>query len=45
MTHLAFIIPSYAVALVIPALFALDAWRRVRAARARLAALEAGRRR
>ncbi len=44
MTHLAFIIPAYGVALVIPAAFALDAWRRLSRARARLAALE-GRRR
>jgi hypothetical protein len=45
MTHLAYILPAYAVALLIPALFAGDAWRRLRRARARLLVLEGGHRR
>lgn len=45
MTHLAYIVPAYAAALLIPTWFALDAWWRLSQARARLARLEAGRRR
>ena len=45
MTHLAFVVPAYVVALVIPTLFALDARLRLSRARARLLVLEAGRRR
>ncbi len=45
MTHLAYIVPAYVSALVIPAWLAGEAWLRLRRARARLLALEGGRRR
>ena len=40
MTHLGFIVASYALAIVIPAAFALNATTRLSAARRRLAAID-----
>lgn len=40
MTHLPYIIPAYALGILIPAGFAVAAWVRLRAARRRLAALD-----
>jgi hypothetical protein len=40
MTHLPFIAASYALAIVVPAWFAVDAFRRTAAAKRRLAAID-----
>ena len=40
MTHLPFIAASYTLGVGIPGLFALSAWRRLRQARRRLAAID-----
>lgn len=40
MTHLPYILASYGITLVVVGAFCLDAWRRTRAAKRRLAALD-----
>jgi len=44
-THLPYIAASYAIAILVPAGFAVSAWQRLRQARLRLAALDHRRRR
>lgn len=44
MTHLPFIAASYAIAIVVPGGYAVAAYARLRLAKRRLAALDAGRR-
>jgi len=45
MTHLPFIAASYAIAILVPSVFAVTTWQRLRQARLRLDALDARRRR
>jgi cytochrome c biogenesis protein CcdA len=40
MTHLPFVAAAYALGIVVPMLFAISAWQRLRLARRRLAAID-----
>jgi hypothetical protein len=40
MTHFGFVAASYALAILLPVAFGLDAWRRTRSVRRRLAAID-----
>jgi hypothetical protein len=44
MTHLPFVAGSYAIGVLLPAAYGIAAWRRMRLARRRLAAIPRGRR-